>query len=217
MTSLIDYSFVKLLPSSLKMDPFIVSLAEAVEKELKDAYREAESMSDFTRVDLLPETLLDYLAYQKHVDFYDTNLPIEKKREIINKAKFFQRHKGTPAAVEGLIETVFPEAVVQEWFEYNGEPYTFKVITTDRATDPSKIPQIFKAIDTVKNKRSKIQSLAIERNKQLGSYIGVASSQSHKVQINPFFMPSEQDSTENIFVSTIFKQTNLITIYPEVE
>jgi phage tail P2-like protein len=213
MTSLL----VNLLPVSLKGDPFTIALAEAVEKELKEAYEEAESMSNFSKVDQLPEELLDYLGYQRNVDFYDKGLDIEKKRELIRKAKFFQRYKGTAAAVEEMVETVFPKGKVQEWFEYGGDPFKFKVSTTDRVTDPSKIPQIFKAIETVKNKRSKLESLTIERDKDMNSYIGVASSQSSIVQINPFFMPKEQDSKENIFVSNFCTQTNIITIYPEVK
>ena len=34
---------------------------------------------------------------------------------------------GTKWAVETALSAIYPDSVVQEWFEYNGEPYTFRL------------------------------------------------------------------------------------------
>lgn len=127
MNSLHDYSMVSLLPESLRKDPFIVALGEAVEKELKDAYREAESLSNFNGVDNLPEFLLDYLAYQKHVDYYDEKLPLDVKRSIVDNSLILHRLKGSPNSIERALLSVGVEAEVVEWFEYDAAPFHFMV------------------------------------------------------------------------------------------
>lgn len=170
MNSLNDCSIVDLIPSSLKKDPFIVALGDAVEKELKEAYREAESLSNFYDVDKLPEPLLDYLAYQKHVDFYEPDLTIEQKRELVKRSNFFHRQKGTPAAVEKLIITLFGEGKVVEWFEYEGQPYRFKVVTNNRSVTQEKAEQFLQALNAVKNVRSVLERIELTQAEEMNLY-----------------------------------------------
>jgi phage tail P2-like protein len=170
MLSLIDNSIVDLLPPSLKVDPFIVALGEAVEKELKDAYREAESLSNLNDVDKLPEHLLDYLAHQKHVDFYENSLPIEQKRELIKRSQFIHRKKGTPAAVEDLITTLFGEGKVVEWYEYGGDPYHFKVVTNNRSVTQEKAEEFIKALNTVKRLNSILDIVELSTSDEMQLY-----------------------------------------------
>lgn len=163
MGNLKDNCIANLLPPSLKGDPFIVALAEASEIEVKSAYREAEQLVNFFDVDQLPEYLLDYLAYQKHVDFYDTALPIEQKRELIKKADYFHRLKGTPAAVEGLISILFGQGRILEWFEYDGEPYHFKIRTNNYTVMGNQTEKFIKSLESVKNLRSKLDAVEYEQ------------------------------------------------------
>ncbi len=39
--------------------------------------------------------------------------------------------RGTPYAVEQVIQTYFGDGEVSEWFEYGGQPGMFKVVTTN--------------------------------------------------------------------------------------
>lgn len=127
MNSLENYVVTSLLPDSLKKDPFIVALAEAAEIELKEAYREAKIIANLHEIDKLPEFLLDFLAHEKHVDFYDNTLPIDKKRELIKNSPMLHRKKGTPWAVEQAVSTIFGDANVEEWYEFDGQPFHFAV------------------------------------------------------------------------------------------
>lgn len=172
MSSLYDNTFTNLLPSSLKVDPFLVALGEAIEIELKAAYREAESLSNLFEVDKLPEFLLDHLAYQKHVDYYDFTLPIENKRDLIKKAIFFHRQKGTIAAVEDLINTVFGDGQVTEWFEYGGLPFHFKVLTSNPTATHEKADQFIQAINTVKRKTAVLEKVELTQLEEMDLYFG---------------------------------------------
>ncbi len=61
------------------------------------------------------------------MDWWDSDYSTEEKRRTL--AASWQVHKtlGTRAAVEKAASAVYPNTKVQEWFEYGGEPYRFKL------------------------------------------------------------------------------------------
>lgn len=154
MNSLQDNSLTSILPDSLKVDSFIVALAEAAETELKEAYREAEVMSNLSDVDNIPEVLLDFLAYQKHVDFYENTFPIEQKRELVKNATMWHRKKGTPWAIEFIVSLFFNKAITIEWFDYDANPFHFSVEIYQKKFKSEDIKKLKEMIQIAKNARS---------------------------------------------------------------
>lgn len=215
MNSLQDYSIATLLPESLKKDPFVVALGEAVEKELKEAYREAESMSNFSDVDKLPEPLLDYLAHQKHVDFYDNTLPIEKKRGLVKNATMWHRKKGTKWAVEQVVSLIFNNSQVTEWFEYGGNPYFFRVETEQALTDETEVSRLVKLIDSAKNRRSWLENVTIKRTNDMNLFASGVVSEWKKTDLETkqFTMP---DLLANQQYRGFISAWNQTEIYMEV-
>lgn len=95
----------------------------------------------------MPENIVDYLARQYHVDFYQADLSLDAKRKLVKNSIIWHRHKGTKWAVEQVVSTVFEHpAHVEEWFEYGGDPYKFKIT----ASGFENIQQLVSAIKTVK-------------------------------------------------------------------
>ncbi|TGV01264.1 phage tail protein I, partial [Mesorhizobium sp. M00.F.Ca.ET.186.01.1.1] len=132
MVDIYSVSLADILPENLKADPQVQALAEAITPELQVIAQAINECLLLPRLDELPEDIVDLLAWQYHVDFYDSSLPLEKKRELVKQANTTHRYKGTPWAIDKVVSTAFDEAVVSEWFEYGGEPGYFKVTTTDR-------------------------------------------------------------------------------------
>lgn len=213
--TIFEVELLELLPANIRRDPDIIAASKSIDFGFLALVDETKKITMLPRISEMKADTLDHLAYFFHVDFYDQTLPIETKRRIIKDSVYLHQIKGTPLAVELLIEAVFPHGKLEEWFEYGSDPYKFKVTTTDRMTEEQIINNLFTAIDTVKNKRSWLELLAIERQKDLANHIGIASAQDNRVQINPFFMPEEQNSNENIYVGTATNQVNIITIYSE--
>lgn len=166
MNSPNNFPYVDLLPPSLKKDVFLLALAEAIEIEFKQIREEFNKVSNFVNIDDLPEGLLDYLAYQRHVDFYEFDLPIEQKRELIKNSIAWHRKKGTPWAVEKVASIVFPSADVVEWFDYDGKPYTFKVEVEQPFVASKDIRRLKDVVESTKNKRSHLESIAIKMKEQ---------------------------------------------------
>lgn len=108
--------------------------------------------------------LLDELAWQFHVDFYDKSANFHRRKELVRKAIIFHRTKGTPQAVIDLLNTVFPSNTqLYEWFQYGGEPYHFKIVTSafDSFENKETYDAFIKALDSVKNARSYLDGIQL--------------------------------------------------------
>ncbi len=76
----------------------------------------------------LPEPVLDHLAWQLHVEGYEAAVDVAAKRQLIAGSLLLHRRRGTPWAVRTALEAALHvPATVQQWFEYGGEPYFFRV------------------------------------------------------------------------------------------
>lgn len=117
-------------PIALQKDPKTVALGQAIAKVMESRQDEIDSLRIYTRIDELPEWLLDILARDFAVDWYDRSYTLEEKRKTIKDSFYVHRHRGTKAAVERAISAIYPNPKVLEWFEYGGDPYHFKLRIT---------------------------------------------------------------------------------------
>lgn len=128
--SLQAVSLLDLVPSNLRADPFVKALAVAFDSEFHALVAETARLLLYAALDDQPAAVCDHLAFHLGVDFYDQAATVEAKRELIRKAIYWARIKGTPRAIERVISIVFGEGTVSEWFEYGGEPFQFRVSST---------------------------------------------------------------------------------------
>lgn len=167
-----DVKLIDLLPPNLARDPEIQALAEAIDQELKAVDGAIEQCILLPRLDSLPEAVVDHLAWERHVDFYEPDLPIEQKREMVRQSKPWHRRKGTPAAVEELVTAIFGDGEVQEWFEYSGQPYHFKVQTTNTSATTTDVQRFTKAVNSIKNTRSFLDAVEITATDEFSLFLG---------------------------------------------
>lgn len=116
------------LPQVLKNDANLNALASSIANILARRRDEIAQLNIYSRIDELPEELLDILAHDFKVDWWDYDFTIEQKRQTLKDSWHVHRHLGTKYAVETAISAIYPNTVAQEWFEFGGEPYTFKLL-----------------------------------------------------------------------------------------
>ncbi|MDE6734565.1 MAG: phage tail protein I, partial [Desulfovibrio sp.] len=147
--------FADILPSSLADDAGMRACAEALDGVLDKATRAIPGLLIYSRLARdageegaslpplaplqrlseldgglasLPETVLDLLAWQFHVEGYAEAPSLAAKRAMIYASLLLHRRRGTPWAVRhGLETTLQVPAEVREWYEYGGAPYFFRV------------------------------------------------------------------------------------------
>lgn len=118
-----------ILPDSIADNTEIKNAANIIDPELLSVslcIREALLLS---RIDELPEYVIDLLAWQYHVDMYEPlNLPIDTKRSLVRNAILLHRHKGTPWAItQSLTNMGFNYTQIKEWWDLGTDPHTFSV------------------------------------------------------------------------------------------
>lgn len=68
---------------------------------------------------LTDSNLVDILAWQFHVDFYDASRDIEFRKRLVQMSIIWHKTKGTVALVQDVLDTYWPHgATISEWFDY---------------------------------------------------------------------------------------------------
>jgi len=191
MANIQEVSLSKSLTPALAADSRMVSVIDAVEKELLEIAAKRFLLYLYANIDNLPEKVINLLAWQWHVDFWDNDLSLEQKRNLVKNSIRWHRRKGTPSAVEEVVTTILDGAIVQEWFEYDGAPYRFRVVKINGQVTAEMYPKLKKAVDTVKNTRSWLESVSLTRNVNSDIFYGIMLGTHTKVDIYPsvFKMP----------------------------
>ena len=176
----------KLLPYSITQDKKIKDISKIIDISFDEIIKIIDLCLLYHRIDTIDETLLNELAWQFHVDFYDPTFSLEQKRNAVKKSIIWHKHKGTVGALEDYVSTIFGNARVIEWFDYNGEPYHFKIdMITGEIPSVDALGKILQAIDTIKNTRSWCDNLGFLRFIDNKIYIGLYQNQFKKYKISP--------------------------------
>lgn len=155
-----EIDLTRMLPPSLKNDEKMIALANVIGAELQKTSKMAKLNIIYARIDELEETVLDILAYDLHVDWYDYSYPIEAKRALIKDSVKVHKRLGTKFAVETALGNLHPTSYVEEWFQYNGEPFSFRVILdTTFSRAGAGYFEIKKAVDSYKRKSAHMDEL----------------------------------------------------------
>ena len=180
-TSLLD-----ILPQNLLADKKINAEARALDDELQKITEATRNALLLPRLDELSEEVIDLLAWQWHVDFYEPSMSIETKRQLVRESIAWHRIKGTKAAVEKMAQTVFKGGVVTEWFEYGGEPYHFRIdlLTAPNITQDD-TARLLAVVNAAKNVRSVLDELRFRREAQNDMYYASAPSIHTTYEIRP--------------------------------
>lgn len=173
---------LSLLPSVLKNDIKSYAMACGIANEFEKVKEEIHHNIIYSRIGELNEDVLDLLAYDLHVDWYDYSATLEVKRNIIKNSTVVHMHLGTPFAIERVLEDYFGEGHVKEWFEYDGQPYTFRV-ETRIAANKETLEKFFRILNTIKNARSQLDGFVIKTNTNMGIFYGQVTRIVSKIYI----------------------------------
>lgn len=174
MIDLYSGQITDLLPTILSDDIYARCISFSLQKEMQRILSAADKTRTLTVIDELPEKVLDVLAVELRSPYYAENMEIEMKRSIIKRTLFWHTTAGTPAAVEELVEIIFGEGHVVEWFDFNEPPYTpgtFDILTNARMTEDI-VDLFLQIIQRVKNTRSHIRRILIERGINMDERVG---------------------------------------------
>ena len=184
MTDLYNGQITDLLNNAYRYDPEVIAFSYAILQEKRRIMQELAQTRTMSVIDDLPESILDVLAVELRTPYYVDSLSVDAKREIIKKSFLWAARAGTVSAVEELIQAVFGEGDVVEWPDFTEEPRepgTFDIVTSGQLT-PDAATFFTRVVKRVKNVRSHIRRILIERHEKMQMYAaapGAEPSQGH--------------------------------------
>jgi phage tail P2-like protein len=175
MRSLSTVSLGEILPANLVADPFVAALISVFDDEFHLLVADTAAILLFAALGTQPDAVLDELAWQFNVDFYDQGASPDEKRELLAQSIYWHSIKGTPHAIERVIEIVFGTGTLEEWFSYGGDPFHFRVVSTGGAFPTSeKYDLLLRMIRVVKRASAILESITIEQSGQQAIFVGGA-------------------------------------------
>jgi len=161
-----DFKTIELFPPNLREDKNIQAFAGILDKIFSELTEQDLQKLFVYAIDSQPEEVLDWLAWQFHVEGYDLAKTVEEKRNFVKNAIELHRYKGTKYAVKKVLSTLNLGGEVKEWFEYGGEPYRFKLdlffeelIKHGITLTPEVQDKLIELINNYKNERSHLEEL----------------------------------------------------------
>lgn len=151
-------NLMRVLPTPLDRDSGMHELGQTTAEALVKLWLNLHMPRLYTRIDELPESLLDILAKDFKVDWYNYNHSIETKRNVIKDSFFIHRHLGTKAAFARALSDVYPNSTAQEWYEYGGNPFYFRIIVdAAKQREPIVLTDLHRTIDLYKPMRARME------------------------------------------------------------
>lgn len=186
MRELKHTSLLDVLPPNLAEDETLRNVALALDGEMQRTTELSRMVLLLARIDELDDATIDLLAKQFKVDFYDADTPLERKRELVRTSIAWHRKKGTPAAVQQVVDTLIGGARVQEYWEYGGKPYFFRIGgITGPLVSENTITAIARAIKISKNTRSHLEGILFDRHLQEKVYMGAGVYLHKTIEVVP--------------------------------
>lgn len=160
-----DAELTSVLPPYMKNNSDVQAISYACKMAMQKMIQFSSLTSLYANIDNLVPELLDLMALELGTQYYDEDMPVNTKRKLIKNTLAWYKKAGTPSAVKELIEVVFGEGEIVEWFNYTEPPYTphtFEIVTDATVTEEA-IEYFLSVIKKVKNTRSHLRNIQSKR------------------------------------------------------
>lgn len=165
MVDLKRNTLLREMPENLLVDDKVVRLANSLQASLDQMLGWVDKINYTTNLDDLPDEIIDHLLWEGHIG-HDEGLVLANTRQqkinLIRNSVELHRIKGTPYAIELVLQTVGLKGEVVEWFEYGGDPYTFKILLSASSHIDLVSGNLKDLINSFKNVRSHFEHFEIK-------------------------------------------------------
>lgn len=171
-------NLLRTLPTALQNDVAIQALGEVIADVLSRRTDELDDLIIYGNIDKMSETLMDILAVDFKIDWWDADYSADEKRQTLKDSWAVHRTLGTKGAVEQAISAIYTSTTVSEWFEYDGDPFHYKLLVEAiyEGVDPDKHQRVLERVKYYQNLRSVLDGIEYVANpdEPCQAYIGIA-------------------------------------------
>lgn len=164
MIDLRTSEFTSIVPENLSSQTEVQAIAYALGRQIEAICGYADHARIYAAMPLISEEALDLLAEELRTPAYDESYSVPVKRELVEGTLQFYMTIGTPYAVNKVIAAIFDNGRIQEWFEYGGDPYHYKMVidVTEQGIEHGKHTIMVERVRRCKNLRSWLDGIEYE-------------------------------------------------------
>ncbi len=203
---------ISLLPQS--EDITLKSIDTVYAKKVDQLNDEIQVISILAQPKMVDESFLPYLAHTYQVAFWSNELTTDEKRAIIDSSISLSRKKGTLFALKDVLKRLNIDIKLQEWFEYNGLPYHFKIDVDfiSRPAGKEELRLIEEFIEIYKNEKSVLELISVKLRSNLKEKVAATTVTGENIQVVPMV-------SRNLFTDTKEKLAlaSLMSEYLEIK
>lgn len=136
MIDLRDAQLLDFVPESIRSDPEVIAICEALDPELQAVSDSIVEAIILPRISALTEPVLDEIGWMMRLDrlrAWDV-ADVAGKRRLLANILDLRRRAGTRYAVRRVFDLLLLTATVIEWWEEAATPHTYR-IEVDAAED----------------------------------------------------------------------------------
>lgn len=163
------------LPQVLQDDESMAALASSIAAVLEKRKDEIRSVAIYPCIDELPGDLLDILAKDFKVDWWNVGYSLQKKRQLLKNCWKTHRILGTKEAVMTVLSDIYTDFKVQEWWEYGGSPGCFRVETSNFQEAFENLDAFFVTLNKVKRLSAHLDNVNINFESSHNPGVGIAN------------------------------------------
>ena len=158
------------MPPNFQTDE-VDAFCYAIDKQLQRLSRLARKLNVWSDLDHADPKHYDMMALTIDAPYYRSDLDDLQKLTVLKRSAELHKYAGTVKGVEGLITSIFDESSFIPWYEYNGDPYHFKIQTNAQRT-PELDRMFLNMLYGIKAARSQLDALELIRTLKQDDYIG---------------------------------------------
>lgn len=185
MIKLKDALITDSLPDFLKEEPRVRALAYAINKQARYLILKQDAARVYSGIEICSERVLDVFAYELKIPQYKDTFSIDIKRRMVANGLIYWSTLGTVGALEQLCSDIFEDATVEEWFDYDGEPCHFKIVTENYKLTNADIAEFKSCVNAVKRLTAHMDDFIVKfPDVELNLLVGLPSSNIQDTALN---------------------------------
>lgn len=162
MISLQNARITDALPRIVAKEKWAQAMAYAVNRQLAQLLTYAEGVKIFVSLDKMPDAVLDVLAMELRLPYYDQSYTTEVKRELVKGGLEYWATAGTVESLSKILMNIFGDAEIEEWFEYGGAPGYFRILTANQNVTGETLDSFTKTAQDVKRLSAWLQEVMVD-------------------------------------------------------
>jgi len=221
MINLHQNTLLREIPDNLLRDEKVKHLANSLQQSLDNMLEWADKINYRMNLEVLSDEIIEHLLWENHITVNE-GLELATTREqrinLIKHSIELHRLKGTPAALEMVFRLINVDCRLQEWFEYGGDPYHFKlaIMVQDKSLNEENLKLLTKLVMEYKNVRSWLEAIHIYLASVSPTYIGTCTIFGEEITVFPWQV-TNIESNSIYYVGSAQQTFDTTTIYPKRE